>query len=277
VACFGLLDPHNLQAAVDGGITLAQATYIADLWTEVVNAQDELERATDSDKVSKEKDLQLAQMKLSNAVNYSSFRGNTMEAVSFAVNLLNQNNLIEELENELKEKSKESDGWQVKVLKEKIDIAKKELDNTIKSQDQQSKLKALADSRFRGFGFGIALGVTVDLGTNDRIENASIDANNIVRVDKEQDIQANFILETHIFLLRFALFGYGPKAGDWGWGPFVAVQPGSDDIIDAAGIGLMLGMKRAQIFLKGYCARIRRQLQFRCGLHCESQRTNIER
>ncbi|MGD9853312.1 MAG: hypothetical protein AB7T38_18875 [Nitrospirales bacterium] len=244
-----LFVPQTLFAAVDGGITLAQAKLIADLWANVVKAQDQLENAQSAEKASKERDLELAENALNNAVKFSSFHGKTMEAVVFALDILNQHKRIDELNTE--KSSAVGDQLKVKVLEEQIKKAKESLDNTIKSQDQLSRLKALADERFRGFGFGVALGVTVDLGSNDRIDEASIDANNIVRVDKEDNIQANFILETHYFFTpNFALLGFGPEPGDWGWGPFVAIQPGTDDIIDAAGIGLMLGMKRAQVLLK---------------------------
>ncbi len=161
----------------------------------------------------------------------------------------NQNNTIETLEQE--KINKNDDIEAVKVLEEKIKLANQALDETIETQGQQAKLKALADSRFRGFGFGVALGVTIDLGSNDRIDEASIDSNNIVRVDKESNVNAGFLLESHYFFTPdYNLLWFGPEAGDWGVGPFVAVQPGSDDIIEGAGIGLMLGMKRADLFMK---------------------------
>ncbi len=33
-------------------------------------------------------------------------------------------------------------------------------------------------------------------------------------------------------------------SGRWGWGPFVALQPGTNDIIEAIAVGLMIGFRR---------------------------------
>jgi hypothetical protein len=41
-------------------------------------------------------------------------------------------------------------------------------------------------------------------------------------------------------------FGFTP-AGQWGHGPFVAVQPGTDEIIEAIGIGWMIGFRKSNI------------------------------
>jgi len=34
------------------------------------------------------------------------------------------------------------------------------------------------------------------------------------------------------------------KGKPWGWGPFVAIQPGTDETIDAIGLGMMVSFKR---------------------------------
>lgn len=152
----------------------------------------------------------------------------------------------------------------------------------------REELQKLADSRFAGFGFGIAIGATIDTGGRDRIDEATVDAAGIVRVDRDSNTRANFMLESHYFftpgyhkrqqtedgkMIRDASTGnlvplvnlrdtpardfrcsdywsckcFGIMPGDWGWGPFVSIQPGSEDIIEAVGAGLMLGFKRAAI------------------------------
>lgn len=44
------------------------------------------------------------------------------------------------------------------------------------------------------------------------------------------------MLESHWFREVFK--------GRLGWGPFVGVQPGTDEIIEAIGVGIMLGLRR---------------------------------
>jgi hypothetical protein len=35
------------------------------------------------------------------------------------------------------------------------------------------------------------------------------------------------------------------KANEWGWGPFVAIQSGSNEIVEAIAFGVMWGFKRS--------------------------------
>lgn len=99
-----------------------------------------------------------------------------------------------------------------------------------------------SNNTFLNFGFGAGLSLTVDTGSDDRIEDAVIDANGIVRVNKKKSAQARVMLETHY------LFQYkgDPKCEEFkrGWGPFVAVQPGEGEIIKAAGIGVLFAWRR---------------------------------
>jgi hypothetical protein len=73
-------------------------------------------------------------------------------------------------------------------------------------------------------------------------------------VDDRDNASARFMLEAHYFFTPSGkpLFGSNllgatntNKKLEWGWGPFVALQPGSDDIIDAIAAGLMIGFKRS--------------------------------
>lgn len=116
----------------------------------------------------------------------------------------------------------------------------------------RAQLEEDLEKRFRGFGFGIALGAVIDTGRRDRIGSAIVDANGIVRVERDNNTRANFMLESHYFFTPDWSFPFGPctkwldwvKQGDWGWGPFVAIQPGSNNIIDSVGAGWMVGFKR---------------------------------
>lgn len=94
-----------------------------------------------------------------------------------------------------------------------------------------------AENQFAGMQFGVGLSLTIDLGQHDRINEAGLDENGIVRITSENNDVPRIMLESHYF--------FTPKGDDFGIGPFVALQPGTDEIIEAIGIGVMLGFKRA--------------------------------
>ena len=71
----------------------------------------------------------------------------------------------------------------------------------------------------KGLGFGAALAFQWNVLSPDRVEEALIDANGIVRVSKRRNTTATFMAEMHYFPWRKESFGTGP---------FVAAQPGSD-------------------------------------------------
>lgn len=119
---------------------------------------------------------------------------------------------------------------------------------------------------FGGIEFGVGMAFSVDAGDRDRVRDAQL-VNGIVRVSRGDNVRARLILESHYFFtpeghLPARLFGIcnPPPAtatqaardasscrsdqAMWGWGPFIAVQPGSDNIIDAIGAGLMVGLRR---------------------------------
>ncbi|XCN74530.1 MAG: hypothetical protein Q3M24_07235 [Candidatus Electrothrix aestuarii] len=102
-----------------------------------------------------------------------------------------------------------------------------------------------------GFKFGVALGLTMDLGDNDRVESAEV-VNGVVRVTKDNNYSPRIMLETHYFFtpdpekdlyLKNGKF-LGHQEGEFGIGPFVAIQNGSDDFIEYIGAGVMLGFRR---------------------------------
>ena len=100
---------------------------------------------------------------------------------------------------------------------------------------------------FSGINFGVGISVTHDLGTSDRIKSALLDENGIVRITKDQNDVARMMLETHYFfepnLNDKSFLGMTPGE-KWGHGPFIALQPGTDDIIEAIGLGWMVGFRR---------------------------------
>jgi len=100
---------------------------------------------------------------------------------------------------------------------------------------------------FAGINFGVGISLTRDTGSHDRVETAFIDENNIVRVSKNQNDIARIMLESHYFFeprtSDFSFMGL-TKGINWGHGPFISLQPGTDEIIEAIGIGWMVGFRR---------------------------------
>jgi len=96
--------------------------------------------------------------------------------------------------------------------------------------------------KFAGLDLGVGISVTFDFGGLERINSAEIVAG-IVRVTDEDDVRARIMLESHYFFTNDP-GPFGVLAGDWGWGPFVAIQPGTDEIIEAAAVGLMVGFRQ---------------------------------
>lgn len=105
--------------------------------------------------------------------------------------------------------------------------------------------EAVARKQFAGINFGVAIGVLVPLYRNTRIEEAVLvpsdpanpDAPKVVRATVRKSVDARLLLETHYFFqpTAYPLFG---------WGPVIVVQPGTDDIVEGAGLGMMVGWRR---------------------------------
>jgi hypothetical protein len=91
-----------------------------------------------------------------------------------------------------------------------------------------------SDSAWDNFGFGIGLSYTFDTGNNDRVKSAEV-VDGLVRVNDEENGIPRLVLEGHYF------FG---DDDDFAHGPFVAVQPGDDEIINSAAIGWMIGLRK---------------------------------
>ncbi|MEO1034873.1 MAG: hypothetical protein AAFX44_04845 [Pseudomonadota bacterium] len=108
----------------------------------------------------------------------------------------------------------------------------------------EAAVEKAATRDFAGLSFGVGVSLTFDTGSNARVDEASI-VDGIVRIDEEDDKLARVMLESHYFLTPNRPLGPLP-AGQWGWGPFVALQPGTDEVIEAIGLGLMIGLRRAK-------------------------------
>ena len=107
------------------------------------------------------------------------------------------------------------------------------------------------EREFAGISFGVGIGVTFT-SERERIEeavlvdNAMEDGPQVIRATKKRNTTARILLETHYF--------FSPWHKNLGFGPFIAIQPGNEEIIEAAGAGVMMGLRRddrAQSFNMG--------------------------
>lgn len=149
-----------------------------------------------------------------------------------------------------------------------------------RGQDQMQEMQTAtqreeATKDFLGLKWGLGIGVMGGFGGGDAVEKASlVGTNKIVRVDEEGDMRPQMFLEMHVF---FADFGRG-KMESWrsykkrqveawrkakdsngeevppmmqedeaptrGFGPFIAIQGGDDEVINALALGVMWGFRR---------------------------------
>ncbi|WP_173052333.1 hypothetical protein [Candidatus Nitrotoga sp. AM1P] len=136
-----------------------------------------------------------------------------------------------------------------------------------------------AEKEFAGLNFGVEVSLTHDLGSHDRVKAASL-TNGIVRVDTEHNDVARIMLKSHYFFTpEKKLMGK-----QWGCGPFVSLQPGSDQIIEAVGLGVMLGFKRnikddndTSSWNSWYRSRYRSKCKSTRSWHCEKSTSSNRR
>ncbi len=123
---------------------------------------------------------------------------------------------------------------------------------SLKGEDILKKEEADGEAKgqkeFAGLNFGAGISLTIDSGSNDRINGAQIVSNeqtgeSVVRITDEENSVARVMLESHYFF-QPATRIWNVKPGNWGVGPFVALQPGTDEIIEAVALGVMIGFKR---------------------------------
>lgn len=82
----------------------------------------------------------------------------------------------------------------------------------------------------------------MDVGKRSRIDKAEV-VNGVVRATDVNNNVPRIVLEAHQF------FGFKDflDPGPVGWGPFVAIHSGSNEIIHAIGAGLMVGFRTSAI------------------------------
>lgn len=132
-------------------------------------------------------------------------------------------------------------------------LAKTDAEVAVMSEEDKRKKKQADDEaegkkKFAGINFGVGISLTIDTGKNDRINKAEIVQSSpmvepIVRVTDVDNTIARVMLESHYFFQPNARI-WNVQPGNWGVGPFIALQPGTQEIIEAAAIGVMIGFKR---------------------------------
>jgi hypothetical protein len=139
----------------------------------------------------------------------------------------------------------------------------KRTESTSAELSQRNLAEGPAARDFAGIKFGIGIASTIDTGKYQRVREAEL-VNNIVRVKHSEQSTARVVLESHYFLTPeiswlngvMRTLGVGENVNDyvdptkrkanWGIGPFVALQPGTENVIDAIGTGFMIGLRRAK-------------------------------
>ncbi len=117
-----------------------------------------------------------------------------------------------------------------------------------KVEEVEDQLRKRAAVEFAGLHFGVGIGFTQTFG-RDRIESA-INDNGIVRIEGETNAIPRVLLESHYFLTPnqwhdlFCKYTFeDDNKSKIGIGPFVALQPGTGQIIQAIAFGVMVGLK----------------------------------
>ncbi len=230
----------------DLDIELAKAKVIVTKADELEKAKKALEGLTGDALDKKSKEVKELEASLEKTVK-SAFVGTPFSRIAYSRQLLQRKEIVDQL---TAKKQAETDVTKLPSLQKSLELAESDLQKSIVETSEQDKLKKDADQRFAGFGFGVALGVVSKAGRRDVIQSASLDANGIVRVDRDANTTANLILESHYFFtpeLRFLPWVFDATPGNWGHGPFIAIQPGTQNIIESVGVGWMLGFKRSSI------------------------------
>jgi hypothetical protein len=98
---------------------------------------------------------------------------------------------------------------------------------------------------FGGLTLGVGIGATFDTQGQRRVISAT-PVNNIVRVTQTDNATVSLVGESHYFFVpNIPLFSV--PAGDWGHGPFVAIDAGTNNngnLISGYSIGWMIGFRQ---------------------------------
>lgn len=120
--------------------------------------------------------------------------------------------------------------------------------NLSEQEDADCWRKLEAERDFAGLKFGAGVSLTVGMGGRDRVESAEL-VSNIVRITEERNEIPRVLLETHYIFpsTERHFLGLPPaSAGVWGWGPFVGLQNGENEVIQAIGTGVMFAFRSAE-------------------------------
>ena len=122
-------------------------------------------------------------------------------------------------------------------------------DNSEENKQEQESEKGNHE-KFVGLGFG--WGLSVAFGGKEKVESAEL-VNGVVRVSKSVNVEPRLVLETHFL---FGLKKYKTKDTrkvkeyaamsnlDIGGGPFICVLVSGDELIEAFGGGIMVGIRK---------------------------------
>jgi len=104
--------------------------------------------------------------------------------------------------------------------------------------------------KFAGLDFGVGITLTIDQGSHDRVEEAELDKMGKLRIKKDHNDIPRIMLESHYLFVPDAVFPCNKwrwvESGMWGFGPFVGIQNGSEEVIEAIGMGVMIGFRRSK-------------------------------
>ena len=132
-----------------------------------------------------------------------------------------------------------------------------------------------ANRDFLGIRFGVAFGMTTDIGSGDRVDDAEV-INDVVRITKAANHSPRVLLETHYFwevdaedtIVSLGGAEVSVRAADIGFGPFAAIQGSDDELLEAFAIGGMVGFKDSDRY---------RSVKFIEGRACSSSRRETHR
>ncbi len=125
-----------------------------------------------------------------------------------------------------------------------------ETTTSTKLSQQDLRDNTTGKQKFGGLEFGIGISFSENIGDTHRIKEAEL-VNGIVRIKERSNASARILLESHYLftpqLSGNGIFGINNPEDDkrLGFGPFIAFQPGTNNVIDAIGIGFMVGLRRS--------------------------------
>jgi hypothetical protein len=90
--------------------------------------------------------------------------------------------------------------------------------------------------------FGGGLSIMMDLGSDKRVKNATIDDKGFIRIEEDDNLSPRPLVEGHVFLKDVRL----SKTAIMSFGPYAGIVPAGEDIIDAIGVGVLMGFRRVR-------------------------------